>query len=201
MAIHRWTRMITVPALLLASTALGAAPRGSAPSAVDVALGAGGVMRGRLVDPSGIALAGQSVSVFYEGRVIAQSVTDDQGDFSVAGLRGGSHALTTGGNSLICRLWTGNAAPPVAQTSVLMVSPSRAVRGQSCQGCNGCNRCKRGRHGPYYRETPPYFFGDCKPPSPGIGHYLLQPRALILYAGLGAVIWQASDSDLASPSL
>jgi hypothetical protein len=100
----------------------------------DVALAAGGVLMGQILTPDGHAVAQLPVTVWASGHRIASSETDADGDFAIAGLRGGYYTVVAGEASSECRLWTENSAPPHASQGVLMVAGAAATRGQSGGG-------------------------------------------------------------------
>ena len=174
--------------LFVPSIAAGAVPGTAAPVVADVALAPGGLLQGRLVDTGGIALAAQSVAVVYDGKVVAKSTTDRDGNFRVSGLRGGSHMIATNGTSSLCRLWAGNAAPPQSHASVLIVEPQVAVRGQGCGSCGnpGCTGCGGVAGGPLHGGGP--LSGG------GIGRFV-NARTLLIGAAVGGIIWAATDDD------
>lgn len=97
----------------------------------DVALQAEGAMIGRVVDSRGAAQPGREVSVLQAQRVVATARTNQDGDFAVGGLVGGSYVVKTANCSTIVRAWTAYATPPTAQRGILLVDDDDAViRGQ-----------------------------------------------------------------------
>jgi hypothetical protein len=116
------------------NVAIAAGPQGTAvnpgPSIIDVALEPGGTLQGQLVDGQGLGRAGAPVSVQQQGREVARAVTDDNGYFKISGLRGGIYVLATADGEQVARLWTGQTAPPAAETGVLMVTGDQTTRGQ-----------------------------------------------------------------------
>jgi hypothetical protein len=99
-------------------------------TATDVALQAGGLLRGQIVDAQGSPMANAAVSLQFEGRAVAAARTTPQGYFAVSGLRGGTFQVTAAGGSGVYRLWVENSAPPAASASLLIVAGSDAARGQ-----------------------------------------------------------------------
>lgn len=95
----------------------------------DVSLAKSGVLRGRVVDAQGKAVAGAKVAVGFAGRVVARTVTDDNGNYAVMGLRGGLHQVVTSAGSSTVRLWADGTAPATARGEVLTVA-GKVVRGQ-----------------------------------------------------------------------
>ena len=104
-----------------------------APVAVDVSLAQGGLLQGQVVDAQGAALKGAPVSIWFENQQIAQTVANENGQFSVGGLRGGVHHVVAGEGYGMFRLWTAQAAPPSAQSAATVVSGEKVVRGQNGQ--------------------------------------------------------------------
>ena len=97
----------------------------------DVALAANGMLTGQVVDQQGIGLANVPVSVRQQGREITKAVTDGAGRFAVSGLRGGTCQLLAANGQAVVRVWTANAAPPIAKTNVMIVSGgSQVLRAQ-----------------------------------------------------------------------
>ena len=96
----------------------------------DVALAAGGVFTGQVVDAQGIPQAGVPLVIGQQQRFVATATTDAQGRFSIHGLQGGIYQVTAGENMKNLRLWAADTAPPSAQKSAMLVSGSQVVRGQ-----------------------------------------------------------------------
>jgi len=116
-------------------TEMAANPAAVGAAAVgDVALSAGGVLRGQVLNPQGAPIAGTAVTVLASGREVASVQTDARGNFAVEGLRGGSYTVVAGHGGGLYRLWTENSAPPQASSGVLIVSGQSVQRGQSGGG-------------------------------------------------------------------
>jgi hypothetical protein len=144
----RKTNLFGIVAAFAASAAMvvpSAAVMADAPRAAQVAtatdnvvLGAGGTLQGSALTSEGKALSGAVVTVSHNGQVVAQTVSTQDGAFSVNGLRGGLHTVSAGGSAKTYRLWTADAAPEAAQTRVTVVES--AVRGQCADECApGCD--------------------------------------------------------------
>lgn len=134
MRIKTLQRVVTAIAcfgMIVPSAALSAetAPK-VATSSLDVALGEGGVFRGQVVDAHGAARAQAEVAVLYQGKEVVRTVTDERGVFAAQGLRGGQYQLVTEGQVAPFRLWTADAAPPVARPAALIVADGAIVNGQ-----------------------------------------------------------------------
>src|SRR5207244_11669104 len=99
-------------------------------AANDVALRAGGLLVGQVVDQQGVAKVGTPVSVQFAGKDVVRATTDANGVFAAKGLRGGQYQLLTPLGGSVCRLWADNTAPPAARPAALIVSGNQVVRGQ-----------------------------------------------------------------------
>ncbi len=100
----------------------------------DVALQSGGVLVGQVTSPEGKPLSEVLVQVVANGSEIARGQSDNQGNFRIPGLKGGSVQIVSTNFSQQYRLWAPETAPPVAQPGVLVVSGSDVVRGQCGTG-------------------------------------------------------------------
>ena len=104
----------------------------------DVALAAQGMLVGQVVDQQGIGIPAARVVVRQNERDLVGVVTDRTGKFAVSGLRSGTYQLAAANGQAQVRLWTANAAPPVAKSRVLIVSGSeQVVRAQFGGGIGG----------------------------------------------------------------
>ena len=113
--------------MLLSPTATIAAPL-AAPS--DVALGEGGVLVGQVVDAQGAVAALATVTLADHQQEIARVRADEDGKFSVPGLKGGVYRISSRGQDSMYRLWAPNTAPPVARQGVTLIVGNDVVRGQ-----------------------------------------------------------------------
>ena len=151
-----------------AATPIAAHPA-AAPPIADVTLGKGGSLSGQVVDAQGAPLAQTTVTVRSAGTDVATTVTDAQGNFSVAGLKGGVVETNAAGSSSVLRAWTADASPPSSNKSVVTVACRPVVRGQSPGGpsypwptskLGVClPRCQSPAPGPICRPPLP-----CRPP-------------------------------------
>ncbi len=96
----------------------------------DVALRAGGLLVGQVIDQQGVAKAGAPVSIQFAGKEVVTTTTDSNGVFAAKGLRGGHYQILTPQGGSDCRLWAANTAPPSARPAALVVSGNETVRGQ-----------------------------------------------------------------------
>ena len=93
----------------------------------DVALAAQGTLVGQVVDQQGIGIPGARVVVRQHDRDLVETVADGSGKFAVSGLRSGTFQLAAANGQATVRLWTAKAAPPVANSRVMIVSGSDQV--------------------------------------------------------------------------
>jgi hypothetical protein len=119
---------------------------------MDVALGDGGVLHGRVVNLQGSGIPGTPVTLKAGERTVAVGTTSADGSFRAEGLKGGIYQVVTVQGQGIYRVWSAGTAPPAAQTEAIIYTQNRAVDGrvvvytQNCcnDGCcnNGC--CNNG---------------------------------------------------------
>jgi hypothetical protein len=111
--------------------ALAAQPIATAPTFTDVALAEGGTLRGVVINAEGEALPQAKVSVLHDGKQIATTTTNEQGQFRVAQLRGGIHQVVAGEGTSVYRLWAPETAPPSATQQAMVVADGGVQRGQN----------------------------------------------------------------------
>ena len=122
---------ILLPQSLWAAQPAGPIPTQAAlPTITDVRLHDGGLLRGQVMDATGLSLSGTAVTIRQGEREIGQTVTDGRGQFAVQGLRGGTYQVVAGQGYGVYRLWAPHTAPPIAQDAALLVSGDNVVRGQ-----------------------------------------------------------------------
>jgi hypothetical protein len=124
------------PQLMAASPKPSEQPGGTAQAVkpIDLALKAGGTVSGRVVNAEGVALDGAAVTVLYQGKEIAKTVSDQDGNFAVQNLRGGNHVVIAGEGAGLYRFWAPETAPPAAKEQAVIVSCPETVRGQCYPG-------------------------------------------------------------------
>ena len=104
----------------------------------DVALHAGGVLVGQIVDQQQQPLAGEQVVVRFQNKPVASTTTDAKGRFVINGLRAGTHTLATVNSEGLVHLWAPHTAPPAAHLAALLVtSDEPIVRAQGKKGKDG----------------------------------------------------------------
>jgi hypothetical protein len=101
----------------------------------DVRLAEDGSFAGRLLDPSGKPLVGETVLLRQADRTLAQARSGDRGEFSFPGVRGGVYQVTIGASAVACRAWTHQAAPPAATSELPIVTHPDVIRGQQPISC------------------------------------------------------------------
>ncbi len=101
------------------------------PSAIDVAMAKDGSLSGRVLDANQRGAANTTVSL-RQGKIeVAQAVTDQDGRFEIANLKGGVYIVSANSGYGLFRLWTAKSAPPKAHDQVLLMSKAMIVRAQN----------------------------------------------------------------------
>jgi len=96
----------------------------------DVALDVGGQLHGRLLNRSAQPVPGLTVMAVQNGQRVAQTSTDQNGNFTLVGLRGGMVQVVSQDAISICRAWAPGTAPPSATKNLLVVQQDVLQRGQ-----------------------------------------------------------------------
>lgn len=102
----------------------------------NISLGPSGTLTGKVVDANGVGIEGAMVVVHLGNNIVAKTVTDAAGSYTVTNLRGGTYQITAGQTTGLFRLWTENTAPPSSFEQALIVSNPQVVRGQTFPGFN-----------------------------------------------------------------
>lgn len=97
----------------------------------DVTLTQTGDLLGAVVQNNGHPLAGQTVQVLSNNKVVAVAKTDVAGRYRIKGLRNGVHQVNTRHQQQVCRLWKHAAAPPTAQKGLITAQSAAIMRGQN----------------------------------------------------------------------
>ena len=103
---------------------------GPEPLIQDVKLQAGGILTARIVNAQGNPVAGEQVSILFQGIEVAAVVSDADGFATVSGLRPGLHSIATPTGTSACRLWNAETAPPASASVPAVVSDAQVTRGQ-----------------------------------------------------------------------
>jgi hypothetical protein len=116
-----------------------------APTATDVALHRGpqgNVLTGRVLDQQGAPQPGTSVALLARGQKLQETMTDRNGSFTFANLRGGVYQVVSTGAVGVYRVWMPGTAPPSAQPTVMIIAGEDLVRGQCHPIRQGCAQAR-----------------------------------------------------------
>lgn len=135
MRLMRRTRigLVSMTVLGLCLSTPGLAMSGTeAPSAItDIALRDGGALVGQVLNTQGVAKANMRVSLQdLTSHELAATTTDQQGKFTIQGLKGGVYQIVTPQGRGTYRVWMPGTAPPTAQQGALIVTGEDTVRGE-----------------------------------------------------------------------
>jgi hypothetical protein len=97
---------------------------------MDIALGTGGELRGRVLDVQGRPAEAFRIVVLQDGQPVATVSSDAQGAFQTRGLHGGLFQVAAGNQVYVCRGWAASTAPPAAVDQLLVVLNGVVERGQ-----------------------------------------------------------------------
>lgn len=98
--------------------------------APDIALTAGGLLSGRVVDHTGKVIEGASVVIRQGKAEVSKTVTNKEGVYSFKNLKGGIYQVASGNTEGTFRVWAERTAPPVAKEHALLVMGENGARGQ-----------------------------------------------------------------------
>jgi Carboxypeptidase regulatory-like domain len=87
-----------------------------------------GHLNGKLLNANGKPVEGAAVSVTKNGKVVANTVTQKDGSYTVAGLTSGTHTVSVAEGQFPVRLWSKETAPASARNQFTVAQT--AVRGQ-----------------------------------------------------------------------
>jgi len=87
----------------------------------DVAL-SNGQLTGKVVDTQGKTLNGVKISASLNGQVVAASISNEKGEYTLEGLQTGLYEIQFNEESGNVRLWSEGAIPPSAKSDLLIVS-------------------------------------------------------------------------------
>lgn len=121
-----------------------AEPLAEVGSPFDVALTAHGHLSGVLIDSSGRPVKGVEVGLLCDSSLVSLTMTDERGQFTMEGIRGGTYQLAAVGSVRIVRAWALHTAPPVARPAAVIVVDGDVIRGQQACGCGGEVGCCNG---------------------------------------------------------
>jgi hypothetical protein len=115
-------------ALICAADSVSAKAK-KTPAAQDVSLTSAGELTGRVVTAQGVAVDGADVSLLQNGKLVARTNSDAQGEFRVADVKGGVYQVSAGKTVQYVRAWSDESAPPAARPVATIVQ-GNVVRGQ-----------------------------------------------------------------------
>ena len=118
------------PLMAAAPAPAATAPQSQTPQ---FALDANNTLPGVVVDLNGQPQAGQTVDLHKNGESVGKAVTQADGTFRLVvpvGTAQGEYLLTVGPQTVPCRIWNADAAPPTARTTAALAAGAPAVRGQ-----------------------------------------------------------------------
>ncbi len=101
------------------------------PTAIDVAMAKDGSITGRVLDADQKGVAKTTVSIRQGKTEVVQAVTDAEGRFEVADLKGGVYLVAASSGFGLFRFWTAKSAPPKSHDQVLLMSKAVVVRAQN----------------------------------------------------------------------
>jgi hypothetical protein len=127
--IRQWICLMLCVTLAVPMNAVSAADKAKT-NYSEVVMGANQSFNGRLVNSNGDAVEGAAVKISQNGKVVAETATNKEGEFSVAGLSSGPYMVQAGNEAGMVRLWEKENAPPSAKEKSLLVSGGKLVRGQ-----------------------------------------------------------------------
>jgi hypothetical protein len=122
----------TLPFILPPQLVLADKPHGEGHriGALDVELSPDGVLAGQILDPAGQPVENVPLRLIHRGQTVSVTASDQTGGFRFAGIRGGTHQITTPNGAVPVRCWKSRTAPPAAHNAILLVSDGKTVRAQ-----------------------------------------------------------------------
>jgi hypothetical protein len=121
---------MTVTCLLGSQVLLPAAQIASSPRVIDVSLTDSGSLSGTVIDSKGQVRAKTLVEVRRGRIVVARTLTDQSGRYSINNLPGGLYQVRVDGTETLIRAWAVGTAPPSVAGQLQVVADSLIVRGQ-----------------------------------------------------------------------
>ncbi len=101
------------------------------PAAIDVAMAKNGMISGRVLNADQTGVPKTEVSI-RQGRLeVAKTVTDEEGRFEIANVKGGVYVVAANSGYGLFRFWTTKSAPPKSHQQVLLMSKTIVVRAQN----------------------------------------------------------------------
>lgn len=175
------------------------------PAAIDVAMAKDGTISGRVLDADQKGVSQTEVSVRQGKMEVAKTLTDAEGRFEIANIKGGVYVLAANNGYGLFRFWTAKSAPPKSHEQVLLMSRAVVVRAQNANDGGEVLYDDNGQ--PYAKihvvdNGAAYPSGQPGPPvGADLGYIDCFTIALLATAAAGlAVAIVALDDDDASPA-
>ena len=97
----------------------------------NVVLAEGRTLHGRVVQGDGQTLDGVKVELWRGNQVIASTLTDEDGQFSIPNTANGLYLVRSHTATEVVRAWEQDSAPPNSVSAATLTAESNVVRGQS----------------------------------------------------------------------
>jgi hypothetical protein len=128
---QRLVVLMAAAGLLGSQVLLPAAQVVSSTRAVDVALSAQGSLSGSVVDARGHSRGKTVVEVRRGRRLVARTLSDDKGLYTIANLPGGLYQVRVDGSETLIRAWAEGTAPRSAAGRLQIIANAPIIRGQA----------------------------------------------------------------------
>ena len=123
--------LLAAAGLLGSQVLLPAAQVVSSTRAVDVALSADGSLTGSVVDTRGQSRGKTVIEVRRGRRLVARTLSDDKGLYTVANLPGGLYQVRVDGTETLIRAWAAGTAPRSAAGRLQVIANPPIIRAQA----------------------------------------------------------------------
>lgn len=123
--------LLAAASLLGSQVLLSAAQVVSSTRAVDVALMADGSLVGSVVDTSGHSRGKTVIEVRRGRRVVARTLSNDKGLYTVTNLPGGLYQVRVDGTETLIRAWAPGTAPRSASSRLQVIANAPIIRAQA----------------------------------------------------------------------
>ncbi|HWL07100.1 MAG TPA: hypothetical protein VNQ76_01685 [Planctomicrobium sp.] len=90
------------------------------PTVIDLLLGREGTLEGQFRDAGELLADGATVSIWEGHKLIWQGTPDEAGKFQLKNVKSGLYRVVYGSQSVICRAWTDETAPPQAKGALIL---------------------------------------------------------------------------------
>jgi|GEM_PF-2261073 hypothetical protein len=126
------TSSLAVSRLFAGEPSSPARPRTDSHGIIDLLLGRGGSLEGQLKDAGGQLADGAELSIWQGQKLIWKGPVDQAGKFHLKNLTTGIYRVVYGEQSILCRAWANEDAPPKAQGS-LVLKTEKPVTGTAAE--------------------------------------------------------------------